>query len=116
MIYEPMQWCIKALIFEPFWQFEEQSLGCLVNSALLKESQDVISKWGRGDFLSFYVDTSNMTSTIFPMGQESVHLTIGQRIRATAIWKYAKKENEVIKYGFVLLHVSILWGFYSYPT
>ena len=56
------QWCFKALIYELFWQFEEQSLGCLVNSALLKESQDVISKWGRGDFSSFYVDTSNMTS------------------------------------------------------
>ena len=57
------QWCFKALIYELFWQFEEQSLGCLVNSALLKESQDV-SKLGRGDFLSFYVD-ANMTSTTF---------------------------------------------------
>ena len=85
------QWCFKALIYELFWQFEEQSLGCLVNSALLKESQDVISKWGRGDFLSFYVDTSNMTSATFTMGQERVNLTISQEpVPPTEIWKYEK--------------------------
>ena len=108
------QWSFKALIYELVWQFEEQSLGCLANSALLKESQDVISKWGRGDFLSFYVDTSNMTSTTFTMGQESVNLTIGKEsVLTTQIWKYEKSnwlkrqknKNEVIKYGFVLLHV-----------
>ena len=118
------QWSFKALIYELVWQFEEQSLGCLANSALLKESQDVISKWGRGDFLSFYVDTSNMTSTTFTMGQESVNLTIGQEpVLATGIWKFkknpidfnGKKCYQVIKYG-LLFHVKILWGFYSYPT